>query len=455
MTARSDRFRTRSARVRLAAMYAAVVLASGAALLALLYALFQVNLAIRPLDASELDCRPVAAPAGATRPAPTGPDPSPSPGFAIECRPSANAGPGEDSGTSEPPAASEAQLALPATAALSTVILDAALGRLAPVAGLSLAAFALTSLVLGWWLAGRALRPVESIAAAAHRLSDSTLHERIHLQTQDREFVELAGTINAMLDRLEDAFDAQRDFAANASHELRTPLAIARAELDVTLDDPAASIDDLRRMGQVLRETNERSGRVIEALLTLARTGQRLSSGTVELDALVHDALDRHRPAITARGQLVAEHIASASVEGDAALLERLIENLVGNAVIHNVDGGTIAVSTVALAGRATVVVENSGRIIDATDVELLFERFHRRSDPRTPGLGLGLSIAAAIVRAHNGRIDASPRPTGGLVVRVDLPAANVRDPRSQDQVDGRSPASGLDPVAEVRESSP
>jgi signal transduction histidine kinase len=148
----------------------------------------------------------------------------------------------------------------------------AALNQLLTQSGIALAVMALVSVGLGWLVAGRVLRPLTEITATARRLEGSTLHERINLQGPQDELKELADTFDQMLGRLDAAFETQRRFVANASHELRTPLAIARTEVDVALADPDASPAELRAMARRVLEAGERSERLIEGLLTLARS---------------------------------------------------------------------------------------------------------------------------------------------------------------------------------------
>ena len=371
MSARVRRgHRPGSARGRLAITYAAVVLATGSALLVLLFGLFQLNLAVRPISVSELDCRPEATPAG---PAPDElAGGSPAPGYLIECRPGGGFAidPVDDGGPTSPPVAG-----IPVEAVLGGAVLDAAVRRLVPLAMTSILLLAVASLGIGWWMAGRALSPVRTITDATRSLSETNLHERIRLTTRDREFVDLATTVNGMLARLERAFEAQRDFVANASHELRTPLAIARAELDVSLADPDATIEDLRRMGRVLHETNTRSERVIDALLTLAQAGQPIRREPVDLAALTQDALAAAASHIERRRLTVDVELEPATVRGDQAMLERLIENVVGNAIVHNVEGGHVSVTSGRVDGSARLVVTNSGRTIPDDEVPRLFDR--------------------------------------------------------------------------------
>jgi signal transduction histidine kinase len=298
---------------------------------------------------------------------------------------------------------------------------------------------ALLSLGLGWLVAGRVLRPLQRITATAKRLSERTLDQRIALDGPDDELKELADTFDGLLARLDAAFDAQRRFAANASHELRTPLAISRTEVDVALADPGVSVAELRAMAERVRDATGRSERLIEGLLTLARSEQELRSWEpADLADAAALALQHTHHQDGAAGLRLVTHLGRAPVAGDPALLERLVANLVENAVRHNQPGGWLEVATGTSDGRAFVQVANGGRAIPTGQVESLFEPF-RRLDGRvaspTRGAGLGLSIVRSVARAHGGHAHARALPGGGLEVTVRLPvrtAATIAIPPPQ-----------------------
>ena len=292
---------------------------------------------------------------------------------------------------------------------------------------LALGGVGIITLVLGWFVADRALSPLQRVTATARRLSESTLHERIALEGPDDEIKELADTFDAMLERLGHAFDAQRRFVANASHELRTPLAINRTLLEVALGDPEAS-DDLRAVGKTLLATNARHERLIEGLLLLARSERELTTRTpvdlaeVASTVLEHSARQDHDHDVTVHPELT-----SGKALGDPVLLEHLVSNLVENAIKHNEDGGELWIRTGMLEGYATVQVENTGPVVPAYEVEGLFEPFRRLNSDRlgsAKGAGLGLSIVRSVVLAHRGAVYALPRPGGGLIVTVRFPPA-------------------------------
>ncbi|MEO3827101.1 ATP-binding protein [Actinomadura sp. B10D3] len=293
---------------------------------------------------------------------------------------------------------------------------------------LALGGVGVITLVLGWFVADRALSPLQRVTTTARRLSESTLHERIALEGPEDEIKELADTFDAMLERLGQAFDSQRRFVANASHELRTPLAINRTLLEVALGDPEVS-DDLRAVGRTLLATNARHERLIEGLLLLARSERELTARTpvdlaeVAATVLEHSARREHDNDVAVHPELT-----SGAALGDPVLLEHLVSNLVENAVKHNrEDGGELWIRTGMLEGYATVQVENTGPVVPAYEVERLFEPFRRLNADRvesSKGAGLGLSIVRSVVLAHRGAVYAAPRPGGGLIVTVRLPPA-------------------------------
>ena len=257
----------------------------------------------------------------------------------------------------------------------------------------------------GYLLARQALRPIARVTRTARQLSTETLDQRIGLGGPDDELRELADTFDEMLARLDAAFDGQRLFVANASHELRTPLSVIRTEIDVTLSDPAASSEELRRMGHVALAATERAQRLVGSLLTLAR----LQSGgrgdlevhePVDLAALVPAVLDSVETEAKDRSISVEIETSPARTLGDPRLLERLIGNLVENAVRHNVTGGWLRVTCGAADARVWLHVANGGQVIAPADVDLLFEPFRRGGKVRTAtrGSGLGLSIVHTLV---------------------------------------------------------
>jgi signal transduction histidine kinase len=275
-----------------------------------------------------------------------------------------------------------------------------------------LGVMAVLSVGFGWAVSGRVLAPLHRMTATARKLSEENLHERIALAGPDDELKELADTFDAMLGRLESAFDSQKRFVANASHELRTPLSIIRTEVEVALADPDATPEELRRMGEVVRRATERSQALIDGLLLLARSDRGPAAlAPVDLAVLAEEAVAQASAEAAAAGIEVRSRLEAAPTSGDDALLARLAGNLVENAIRHN------------------VAVANPGAPIAAADVDGLFEPFRRLGAERVPGrgAGLGLSIVRSVTVAHGGRIEAKPRAGGGLVVEVFLPRVEHR----------------------------
>jgi signal transduction histidine kinase len=295
----------------------------------------------------------------------------------------------------------------------------AALRQLMIQSGIALAIMALISIWLGWLVAGRALRPLRTITNAAREISASNLHRRLGLAGPDDELKRLGTTFDGLLARLEASFEAQRQFVANASHELRTPLTLERTLIEVALADPNATEDTLRETAKKVLRAGEQQERLIEALLTLSRSQRGLERHEhVDLAAIAVDVL----PTVDQDGLTITTTLRPAETSGDPRLLERLVANLVGNAVRHNIPNGRVDVATSTTAGRAVLTVANTGPAIPPGEVARLFEPF-RRLDPDRPantnGVGLGLSIVDAIATAHRASLTALAQPEGGLAVEV------------------------------------
>ena len=280
---------------------------------------------------------------------------------------------------------------------------------------------------VGWLVAGRALRPVHAITGAARRASEENLGERLALAGPPDELKELADTYDAMLARLDAAFASQRRFVANASHELRTPLTVMRTAIDVTLAKPGRTPAQLEDMAAEVRGAVDRAEALIEALLTLARSDRGTAAmEPADLAVLAEDALDAAAPAIRAGSLRLETSLQTAPTHGDLVLLDRLVANVVDNAVRHNAAGGWIQVATGTRDGQAYLTVTNGGPVIAEDVTPLLFEPFRRLCDPAgsVPGTGLGLSIVRSVATAHQGTVTARSRPAGGLDVTVLLPGA-------------------------------
>jgi signal transduction histidine kinase len=284
----------------------------------------------------------------------------------------------------------------------------------------------------GYLLATQALRPIARLTQTARALSTDNLDQRINLAGPDDELRELADTFDEMLGRLDSAFDSQRLFVANASHELRTPLSVIRTELEVTLADPDADPVELRRMGGVVATATERAQRLVASLLTLARL-QAVGGGALEVDepvdlaAIVPGAVSAVQAEAEEKGVRVETELESAVTSGDPRLLERLVGNLVENAIRHNVPDGWLRITTGQSNERVWLHVANGGAVVTG-DVNALFEPFRRGGRVRTAtrGAGLGLAIVRMIVDAHHGKLQAAAPPFGGLNVRVELPRAQL-----------------------------
>ena len=284
---------------------------------------------------------------------------------------------------------------------------------------LVLAGLAMLALI---WLAGRwALAPLRAMAGTVAQLGPTSLGVRLHPTGPRDETRRLAEAIDAMLDRVAEGYEAQRRFAANASHELRTPLATQRTLIEVSLAD-ALTGEQLQLLSRQLLATNERNEKLIEGLLVLAETERGLVSAVpLRLDEITDDTLTTLAKAADEQGVHVAAELAPAWVVGERPLLERLVGNLVQNAIKYNVAGGQVHVA-VAEPGR--LVVSNTGPVVAPDQVHDLFEPFRRQSGDRLDhggGAGLGLTIARSIVAAHHGRIGAVANPGGGLTVDVTL----------------------------------
>jgi signal transduction histidine kinase len=309
---------------------------------------------------------------------------------------------------------------------------DEALDTLLAQSGFTLAGTLLLALVLGWITANRVLRPVHAVVEAARRLCADNLDQRIRLPGPRDELTELADTFDEMLDRLSASFDSQRRFVANASHELRTPLAAQRTLVEVAMARPAVD-PAVHELGTRLLTMNVRLEALIEGLLVLARSDRGLAAREPVDFVDVVDAVGRTQRAAAERAgvdfRTTTEPAAetNAVVPGDRVLLERMVANLVDNAIKYNHRGGTVRLSTSAAVGQQVLWVYNTGPQVPAAETAGLFEPFRQIRRGRgvaEHGVGLGLSIVASIVRAHGGSVTAAPRPGGGLEVVVRLPVS-------------------------------
>jgi signal transduction histidine kinase len=298
---------------------------------------------------------------------------------------------------------------------------DVTLAHLLQYSLITFAAVVAVAAILGWIVAGRVLRPLHRITATARGASERNLSTRIALQGPRDELHELAETFDEMLDRLQNAFDGQRRFIANASHELRTPLAVMRATVDVVLDDSDSTPADLRGMAADIRAAVDHAEHLIAALLILARNERGLTvHDQIDLATIAEDVLDT---AVTGDRQIHAT-LEPAVISGDPVLAERLVANLVENADRYNTVAGDIWIRTHTVAGRSQLTVANTGTHINPADAASIFEPF-QRLNKRTShaGFGLGLTIVKSIAEVHGGTATAIPRADGGLTVVVTIPS--------------------------------
>jgi signal transduction histidine kinase len=380
----------RSVRLRLTLLYGCLFLLSGAGLLAITYLLVQNALA-GPIGTS-----------GGTLPR--------------------NAG----SGIVHAPAGN----GLPAQQA-------ADLHQLLVQSAIALAIMAVVSIGLGWLVAGRVLTPLRVMTATTRRISERSLHERLAMGGPDDELKGLSDTIDELLARLEAAFDSQRRFVANASHELRTPLMLTQTMLQVALADPDLTLDSLRSTCHDVIAVGKDQAQLIDALLVLARSQRGLDHrDPVDLAAVVADTLNSAEATAASAGLTVDTTIHPALVAGDERLVRTLVANLVNNAVRYNRPRGNIQILATTQAGRALLKVTNTGPPVPCDQIDRLLQPFQRLSDQRSTdrdGLGLGLSIVAAIAAAHGATLSLHPQPTGGMTVDVAFPHSLAPAARTED----------------------
>lgn len=278
--------------------------------------------------------------------------------------------------------------------------------------------------VLAWWLISRwALQSLRKLRESVQRMGPQNLSERNNFAGPNDEVRGLADAIDAMLDRVAEGYEGQRRFAANASHELRTPLAVQRTLIEVGMAGRPTG-EQLELLARQLLHTNQRNVDLIEGLLVLAETDRGLVSRTPQsLDDLTGQVTRSFAGAAAEAGLTLEQELVPVEVHGEQALLERLIANLVQNAVKYNVPGGRVVVRT--LTGPPRLVVSNGGPLIGGEQVSALFEPFRRLAADRldhSGGAGLGLTIARSIADAHRGWIAATANPDGGLTVTVEFP---------------------------------
>jgi len=383
-------------RIRLTLMYAALFLAAGAALLGITYALV-ASLPVKVPPVTNAQAK-----------------------LAFACK----------LGKGVPPPVAKCSRALSAVGAYQAAIRqrDQTLGHLLVYSLVGLGVVTAASGGLGWLMAGRALRPVSTITAAARRASERHLGERLAMQGPRDELKELADTFDQMLERLDASFATQRRFVADASHELRTPLTVMRTAIEVTLAKPVRTPEQLEAMAVKVARSASQAETLFESLLTLATSDQPLANiEQVDLATAAEDAIETAAPGIRRLDLQVDMVLKPAPTTGNRRLLERMIGNLVDNAVRHNNPGGWVRVHAGISGGRALVTIANSGPVVPEALLPQLFEPF-RRVEERTgihDGAGLGLAIVRSIGTAHAADLDARCIPAGGLMVTVTLPGTD------------------------------
>jgi len=392
--ARSARLPARTVRLRLTALYGALFLLCGAGLLAITNALVRHSAAL----------------------------PRPPRGFSIAIQMS----PGTSTPPSSSPHAADAdQFGQTGAAATHAAVFH----QLLVQSGIALAVMAVAAIGLGWFIAGRVLRPLQTITTTVQQITATDLHKRLALDGPDDELRALGKTFDDLLARLETSFDAQRRFVANASHELRTPLTMMRTALDVATGKPTPPPPEVHVLAAKIRRGLDKADQLLESFLALARADHTSAAPdvTVGLDQAASDALAGHSRAISDMGLRIEGALLAAPVAGSEVLLVRMVSNIIDNAVRHNEPNGWIRVVTGADATSARLIVETGGRLLDEQQVRDLAQPFRRIGAERTGsgnGVGLGLSIVAAVAAAHHGTLHLQARDGGGLRVVVALPVA-------------------------------
>jgi two-component system, OmpR family, sensor kinase len=291
----------------------------------------------------------------------------------------------------------------------------------------------------GLWLANKALSPVDRLTRAAERIGRGNLSERVEEHRSQDEIGRLAATFNQMISRLEQAFERERRFTADASHELKTPLAILRGDIEVALRRERTP-EEYQRVLQSSLEEISRLTKLTEDLLTLARSDADesvLELEQVQLDQLASEARAYIAPLADSAG-VALTYDAPASpvaVRGDQKRLKQLLVNLLDNAIKYTPTGGSARLSLSVEDSCAVIEVSDTGRGIPAAALPHIFERFYRQTDPRdsrVTGFGLGLAISKWIVDAHGGSIEVDSREGQGSRFTVRLPLLDALDAGEQ-----------------------
>jgi len=394
-----------SLRARLTLVYGGLFLVAGVVLLGVTYALFNQQIAGIGVKMITKDTKVTVSPSASS---------SPPPG---------------EAGSAAPTVPDDSWVRIQ-----QSEIHAAATTSLVTQGGIALAIVGGAAAGFGWLIAGRVLAPLHRVTDTARRIAnapaaDRGLHERIALRGPDDEVKDLADTFDLMVERLGRSFDGQRRFVANASHELRTPLTLGRALVELAMHRRTAS-EDVKQLGEGLLEINTRHERLISGLMLLAGSEREITERLpVDLADVLSHVVNQTEPEAARAGVTVKEEPAPALTTGDALLLERLVHNLVENAVRHNLadgDGGWVRIACRTHGHLVELDVTNTGPAVPPYEILSLFEPFRRLGTDRlvtAKGAGLGLSIVRAIAHAHGGDVTAHPREGGGLTVTVSLPA--------------------------------
>jgi signal transduction histidine kinase len=291
---------------------------------------------------------------------------------------------------------------------------------------IALGVMTVASVLLGWLVAGRILRPLRTITNTTRHISQDSLDQRLALQGPRDELNDLGEVIDGLLERLQAAFEAQRHFVANAAHELRAPLTLERATLQVTLADPGLTLDALRAACEEVIDNGRQQEQLLEALLTLARSERGLDrTQPLDLAVIAADLASSRAHTAAAAGVQLDLALGPAPVLGDPQLLERLVANLLDNALRYNHTGGSVHVATDDHAGGGRLIMTNTGPVVPEDQIARLLEPFQRIAPSRTgqhEGLGLGLSIVQAIAKAHRAQLLVNAGQDGGLIAEIRFP---------------------------------
>lgn len=301
---------------------------------------------------------------------------------------------------------------------------------------LALGAMFLLSLVVGWWVAGRALRPVSAITATAREINATDLTRRMPVAGPADELRTLSETINGMLDRIANAVAQQRDLVDEVSHELRNPVASVRANVDAVLARDDVTPQQRAESAAVVRRATARMTRLLEDLLATARSRSgAFAEQHVDISQLAAQTVEEHELLAARRGLRVRLRLAPGPVViADPQALSRAIGNVLANAVRLAPGGSEVTVASGSAQGWAYVAVRDEGPGIAPEDQERIFDRFSRTDASASGGHGLGLAIARQVVEAHEGRISLVSEPAVGSTFVLWLPdrGAPLADERDE-----------------------